>query len=43
MDKVIAKLMDEIKTKIAEKTLKDETVKKLSKLRDKLKKYMTNV
>ena len=43
MDKVIVKLMDEIKTKIAEKTLKDETVKKLSKLRDKLKKYMTNV
>ena len=43
MDKIIVKLMDEIKTKIAEKTLKDETVKKLSKLRDKLKKYMTNV
>lgn len=43
MDKVIVELMDEIKTKIAEKTLKDETVKKLSKLRDKLKKYMTNV
>ena len=35
--------MNEIKTKIAEKTLKDETVKELTKLRDNLKKYMTNV
>ena len=31
------------KTKIAEKTLKDETIKELEKFKDNLKKYMVSV
>ena len=36
MDEVIVEVRDEIKTKIAEKTLKDETIKELEKFKDNL-------